>query len=100
MGITRKLLKLFTIDFDGEGEATKALIDLFGSLDINLWTPSEKERPKYTISKIIAKSTLNRTQYITIVRNFDKFHDLMTKFSKMDEDSVKKVKTIQTTTND
>jgi hypothetical protein len=45
MGITRKLLKLFTIDFDGEGEATKALIDLFGSLDINLWTPSEKEQP-------------------------------------------------------
>jgi hypothetical protein len=27
MGITRKLLKLFAIDFDGEGEATKALID-------------------------------------------------------------------------
>jgi hypothetical protein len=91
MGITRKLLKLFVVDFDGEAEATTELVALFASLGIKLWTPKEKKRNKYTISSIIKKSTLNRTQYIQIVRNFDKFHALMKKHSKMTPDHVEKV---------
>jgi hypothetical protein len=61
---------------DKSESGTKAVIDVFKSLGVKLWTPPEKKpSKKYTLSKVIKKSSFNRTQYILIIKNWRKFYD-------------------------
>lgn len=76
MGLTRKLFGLLVAPMDKSESGTKAVIDIFKSLGVKLWTPpAKKQSNKYTLSKVIKKSSFNRTQYILIIKNWRKFYD-------------------------
>ncbi len=74
MGITRKLLNLTIDQFDRDAnyeELMAAGIKVFEDLKIKLNLP-KKENSETTFSKIVKSSTLNRTQYLMIIQNWEK----------------------------
>lgn len=76
MAITKKLFQLLLADLKTVS-AKNAIENLCHDLKIKLWKPKPKKDNKktYTICDIVKKSRFQRTQYLTIIKNYEKFLD-------------------------
>lgn len=77
MAITKKLFLLLLQDLK-TNVAKEAIERLCEDLKIKLWKPKPKKDKKktYLISDIVKKSRFQRTQYLAIIQNYEKFLDV------------------------
>lgn len=74
MGITRKLLKDIAGQIDCDANRTELIAkmkELFTSMKITLWSPKSPGPLDY-FADVIKRSSLNRTQLLTIIENWKK----------------------------
>src|SRR5688500_5390838 len=91
MGLTRKLFNLLIRDMDTDPMMQQKALKLFEELKVKLWEPkkSGKKEKTVTLSQQVKKSSFQRTQLITLLENWEKFHKILEEHSKLDTEKVK-----------
>lgn len=89
MAITKKLFTLLVNDMKTIA-AKDAVQTLCVELKIKLWQPKKTKAANktYNLLDIVKKSRFQRTQWITILHNYEKFLDLYAKHSQLNADKV------------
>jgi len=84
MAITKKLFTLLISEMNSVA-AKEAVQTLCTDLKIKLWVPKKTEAAKknYNLHDIIKKSRFQRTQWIAILHNYEKFLDTYQKHSQL-----------------
>lgn len=90
MGITRKLLKEIALHVDRDQNHTTLITkmrDLFSSLKITLWSPKQPSISDSFV-EVIKRSSLNRTQLLTVIENWRKIYEILTVYGKSERDVI------------
>ena len=89
MAITKKLFLLLLQDLK-TNVAKDSVEKICEDLKIKLWKPKPKKEKKktYTISDIVKKSRFQRTQYLAIIQNYEKFLDVHKVHGQLSHDQV------------
>lgn len=89
MAITKKLFTLLVNDMKSVA-AKDAVQTLCAELKIKLWQPKKTQvaNKTYNLLDIVKKSRFQRTQWIAILQNYEKFLDLYSKHSQLNADKV------------
>lgn len=82
MAITKKLFYLLVSDIETvSGKA--AFQDLCREKKLKLWQPKEVTKKTHQLTDIVKKSRFQRTQYLTIIENWQLFVVLLKDHSKV-----------------